>query len=107
MLAIVDGADYEASSCGFIDMGTSRVNVPRCCFKDWQQKRSLYIYLESGGSGVTFKMESSYPTPTDSKLRRLIARLIYKNGAYSVIQEQHGPISENYHMMLGGLSVIG
>ena len=107
MLAIVDGADYEASNCGFIDMGTSRVNVPRCCFKDWQQKRSLYIYLESGGSGVAFKMESSYPTPTDSKLRRLIARLIYKNGAYSVIQEQHGPSSENYHMMLGGLSVIG
>ena len=52
-------------------------------------------------------MESSYPTPTDGKLRRLIARLIYKNGAYSVIQEQHGPISENYHMMLGGLNVIG
>ena len=62
---------------------------------------------KADGSGVTFKLESSYPTPTDGKLRRLIARLIYKNGAYSVIQEQHGPISENYHMMLGGLNVIG
>ena len=52
------------------------------------------------------KLESSYPYPTDGKLRHLLGRLIYRNGAYSVIQEQHGPINENYHMMLGGLSVL-
>ena len=32
MLAVVDGADYSAGSCGFIDMGTSRINVPRSAF---------------------------------------------------------------------------
>ena len=106
MLAVVDGADYSAGSCGFIDMGTSRVNVPRSAFSDWDRKTTLYCYLQSGGSGVSMKLESSYPYPTDGKLRHLLGRLIYRNGAYSVIQEQHGPINENYHMMLGGLSVI-
>ena len=106
MLAVVDGADYSAGSCGFIDMGTSRVNVPRSAFSDWDRKTTLYCYLQTGGSGVSMKLESSYPHPTDGKLRHLLGRLIYRNGAYSVIQEQHGPINENYHMMLGGLSVL-
>ena len=106
MLAVVDGADYSAGSCGFIDMGSRRISVPRAAFADWDKKTTLYCYIQSGGSGVAMKLESSYPSPTDSKFRRLLGRLIYRNGAYSVIQEQHGPIIENYHMMIGGLSVI-
>ena len=107
MLAVVDGTDYNAGNCGFIDMGTKRINVPRSCFANWKQKKTLYIYLQSGGSGISVKMESSYPAPTNNKFRRLLGRLIYRNGAYSVVQEQHGPIIENYHMMIGGLNVIG
>jgi len=50
-------------------------------------------------------LSSSYPTPVGKKFRRLLGRLIYRNGAYSVIQEQHGPVIENYQMMIGGLGV--
>jgi len=89
--------------CGFIDMGSTRINVPRACFSDWDQKRTLYIYLQTGGRGVSVKMDTTYPRPQEGKLRRLLGRLIYKNGAYSVIQEQHGPIIENYHMVLKDL----
>lgn len=107
MLAVVDGADFGASSCGFLDMGTARISVPRKSFPDWEKKRNLVVYLESGGSGVSVKMEDSLPAPSDSLFRRLIGRLIYKGGAYALIQEQHGPVEENYHMILGDLNVVG
>ena len=49
-------------------------------------------------------LADSYPTPSDRRLRRLLGRLVYKNGAYAVVQEQFGPVIENYHMMIGGLT---
>ena len=104
MLAVVDGADPDSGNCGFIDMGTKHITVPRCTFSDWKRKKTLYVYLESAGSGVTVTLTDSYPTPSDRRLRRLLGRLVYKNGAYATVQEQFGPVIENYHMMIGGLT---
>ena len=85
-------------------MGTRHVSVPRCAFADWKRKKTLYVYLQSAGSGVTVTLADSYPTPSDKRLRRLLGRLVYRNGAYTVVQEQFGPVIENYHMMIGGLT---
>ena len=104
MLAVIDGADPDSDDCGFIDMGTKHVTVPRCAFSDWKRKRTLYVWLQSGGSGVTVDLTESYPSPVGKKLRRLLGRLVYRNGAYCVVQEQHGPVIENYQMMIGGLT---
>ena len=106
MLAVVDGANPSAGNCGFVDMGSTRINVPRACFSGWDKKRTLYVYLQTGGRGISVKMATEYPQPTREKFRRLLGRLVYRNGAYSVIQEQHGPVIENYHMVIGGLGYV-
>ena len=84
-------------------MGTTHISVPRCTFSDWKRKTDLYVYLQTGGNGVGVYLSSSYPAPAGKKFRSLLGRLIYRNGAYSVIQEQHGPVIENYQMMIGGI----
>lgn len=63
------------------------------------KKSDQYVYVQNG----VIKMDSAYPSPKENVFCRLLARLIYRNGAYSVVQEQYGPIIENYHMVLGGL----
>ncbi len=80
-------------------MGTTHRTVSRAAFSDWQQKKDLYVYLQGG----SVKLDAYYPPPADNTFRKLLGRLIYRNGAYAVIQEQHGAIIENYHMVLGGL----
>ena len=79
-----------------MDRGTNRTTVPRTVFEDWEQDRDLYVYVEGG----TVRMSENYPAPASGRFRRLLARLICRNGAYSVVQEQHGPVIENYHMAL-------
>jgi len=100
LLAVVDGTNPDSVNCGFADIGTKRIMVPRCCFPDWNQGRTLFIYLQSDGKGISTKTSRSYPSPSVDKFRRLLGRLIYRNGAYSVVQEQHGPIIENTHFGL-------
>ena len=90
VLAVFDGADPEAEDCGFADCSDDRIHYPRTVFTNWRRKRNLYVYV----SDDQIVLSEEYPEPDSEVLRRLLARLIYKNGVYAVVQEQHGPIYE-------------
>ena len=89
MLCVFDGANPDAAGCGVVCRGTTAQTISRTTFADWKQEKDLYVYVEGG----SVKMESSYPTQASNVFRRLLARVIYRNGAYSVVQEQFGPIA--------------
>lgn len=91
VLAVFDGADPDSSFCGFADVGGRRISYPRTVFSGWRREQTLYVYAEENH----IRIGAAYPTPSVWTFRRLLARLLYRDGAYSVIQEQHGPIIEN------------
>ena len=90
VLAVYDGADPDAEDCGFADCGDDRIYYPRTVFSNWRRKTDLYVYV----SDDQIILSAEYPEPDSDVLRRLLARLIYCNGVYAVVQEQHGPIYE-------------
>ena len=90
VLAVFDGADPESPSCGFADVGCERTVYPRTVFSRWQREQTLYVYIE----GAHIRIGTAYPAPSAWTFRRLLARLVYQNGAYCVVQEQHGPVIE-------------
>ena len=93
VLAVFDGADPESDICGFADVGDERVFYPRTVFANWKQKKTLYVYI----AATKIKLADEYPEPSGT-FRRRLARLVYQNGTYTVVQEQHGPLIENLHL---------
>ena len=102
---VCDGAKPNASIAGYLDAGNTRIEVPRYAFSNFDQKKTLYCYVEVRSGAATLKLESSYPAPQLEVFRRLLARVIWQGGCYEVVQEQHGAISENYHNMFGGIGL--
>ena len=109
MLGCIDGANPFNANCGFIDAGTTHVAVPSRFFSlsDIPDETDSYLYvdLDLATGGVTLELKKEYPAPADEHFRRLIARIVYVGGNYRLVQEQHGPIIENYHLVLAGLDV--
>ena len=108
MLGCIDGANPFNDCCGFIDAGNTRIAVPNrfFSFSDIPDECDSYLYvdLDLATGRVSLELQKEDPAPADEHFRRLIARIVYVEGNYRLVQEQHGPIIENYHVMLGGLS---
>lgn len=94
VLAVFDGAEPTSGHCGFADSGEDRTYYPRTIFTNWKQEQTMFVYI----SNDTIRLSETYPEPHNGVFKRLLARLVYCDGAYSVVQEQHGPIIENYHL---------
>ena len=84
-----DGANPESDVCGFADVGDERILYPRTVFANWKRGKTLYVYI----AATKIRLSDEYPEPSGT-FRRLLARLVYQNGAYCVVQEQHGPVIE-------------
>lgn len=111
MLGCIDGANPFNACCGFIDAGNTHIAVPNRFFNlsDIPDESDSYLYVDlnlTTGS-VSLELKKEYPAPADEHFRRLIARIVYVSKSYRIVQEQHGPIIENYHVMLGDLSYGG